>query len=379
MAVMHPLKVLLAALLAAASLSAEQKLNLDLPESGIRYPDYDALRPQWPDKPGEGVICLWADGKNGALSITIDDNNAPDIPFWRSMSEKYGWKFTWFLIVYPGMYDIYNQTAGNNLGYNGTPEVWKSLYDEGHEIELHGSCKAMNELSADDYRTHLLLSREYLESNIGHHITTYAYPCGDNGPDGAYRDVLAETFIAARGTQGGSTPPHLVDYLNTKSMGAVGFGKMDATDKRFEQMHDDTRPWKYTYYRGWAVALYHGLKGDEKKATAEAGLQYIKEREDELWIAPFTVVARYAQERESGQIKVQSAAANEIRFTVTDAMKDEIFNVPLTCKFRVDGWSGATATQNGEPRQAWIVEHEGAAYAMVYAVPDAGEVILKRQ
>lgn len=365
--------------LSAASLCAEQKLNLTQAESNAVYSSYDDTRPKWPDKTGEGVVCLWQDGKNGALSITIDDNNYPDVEFWRSMSEKYGWKFTWFLIVYPGMYDIYNNQPGNNLGYNGTPEQWKVLHDEGHEIELHGSCKEMNHLSADDYRTHIQLTKEYLEQNIGHRILSYAYPCGDNGPDGAYRDVIAESMIAARGTLGGSTPPHLVDYMNTRSMGAVGFGKTDASEKRFDQMHDDTRPWKYSYYRGWAVVLYHGLKGDEKKATAEEGLKMIEARKDELWIAPFTVVARYAQERDTAKIDVKSASANEVRFAVTDDMDDSIYNVPLTIKFKVDGWSAAAAQQNGQPTKAWIVDHDGAQYAMVYAVPDAGEVVLRKQ
>jgi len=373
---MHTLKLLALVALSVAPLCA-QKLNLPLPESGSRYDNYDDLRPKWPTQEGEGVVCLWKDGKNGALSITIDDNNYPDVDFWRAMSEKYGWKFTWFLIVHPGMYDIYNASVGNNLGYNGTPEQWKVLHDEGHEIELHGSCKQMNHLEPDEYRIHIQLTKEYLEQNIGHQILSYAYPCGATGKEGAYRDIIAESMIAARGTIGGSTPPHLGDYMNTRSMGAVGFGKAESTEKRFNQMHDDTRPWKYSYYRGWAVVLYHGLKGDEKKATAEKGLQLIKEREDELWIAPFTVVARYAQERDTAKVDVAAASSSEIRFSVTDEMKDEIFNVPLTVKFKVDGWPGAAARQNGEVREAEVIEHDGAKYVLVDAVPDAGEVIVR--
>ncbi|WP_309397819.1 polysaccharide deacetylase family protein [Cerasicoccus maritimus] len=369
-------------LAAAAPLIAEQKLNLPLPESGVRYTSAEETKPQWPAEPGEGTVCLWGDGKMGAISITIDDNNYPDVEFWQRMSEKFGWKFTWFLIVYPGMYDIYNQQPGNNLGYNGTPEKWKVLYDQGHEIELHGSCKQMNHLSQEDYREHIALSQKYLEDNIGNRILSYAYPCGASGTKdepGIYQEVIGETMIAARGTQGGSTPPHLIDYLNTRSLGAVGFHKPEVTQKRFDQMLDPKRPWKYSYYRGWGIVLYHGLLKDEKKATAEAGLQFIKDREDHLWIAPFTVVARYAQERETAKLDIASASVNEIRFNVSDDMDDSIYNIPLTVKFRVDGWSGAVAQQNGEPAKAWVIEHEGAQYAMVYAIPDAGEVVLRKQ
>ena len=52
-------------------------------------------------------------------------------------------------------------------------------------------------------------------------------------------------------------------------------------------------------------------------------------------------------------------------------------NEPLTLKVRLpDTWTSVRATQGGKPVAARIVEHDGALYALVDAVPDRGEIVL---
>lgn len=367
--------------LALVPLQAEDRLNLPLPEDGLRYDDYPAFEQVWPVQHGEGTVCLWGDDKHAALSITIDDNNAPDIPFWQEMAEQYGWRFTWFLIVHPMMWDIYNDMPGSNTGYFGTALDYKPLLDDGHEIELHGSCKAMNHLSPEEYEEHALLSIKHLESQLGHQISTYAYPCGKIGQNGegqAYRDVLEKHLIAARGTRGGATPVHLIDYMNTQSMGAVGTRKHPGEDRNFQRLDDNTRPIKYSSYRGWGVILYHGLKQTESREKVRQAFDWIKQNEDRYWIRPFSQVAHYAQQRESSQLEVTSVSPGEIVFQLTDEMRDDIFDQPLTLKFRADGWEAAAARQQGQPVPARMIEHEGSNYVLVDAVPDRGEIIIRQ-
>ena len=359
-----------------AQVNAQNLLNLPEPAAGsTRYPSYAAIEKSWPAAHGQGSICFWGDDKFAAVSLTIDDNNYPDVTFWRQVSAEFGWKLTWFLIVYPGMWDIYNNVPGNNVGYNGSAAQWKTLYDEGHEIGLHGSC-AMNTNSEAYYLDHMNRSITHLESVISNNIVTYAYPCGTvdspTAVDG-FRNVCSNLFIGARGTTGGATSPFTGDYMNTYSMGAA------FNQDTFNKMEDNTRALLYSSYRGWAVFLWHGLLGDTNKiAGAYEVFNYLAANEDKYWIKTFGEVARYAQERESGVLNVTSVAADQIQFTLTDSMTNSLFNYPLTVKFRVDNWADAVAVQNGQSIPVSLVTYSNNTYALVQAVPDQGTVVLSK-
>jgi peptidoglycan/xylan/chitin deacetylase (PgdA/CDA1 family) len=353
---------------------AEQLLNLPVPADGLRYHSYAELDIQWPATHGAGQVCLWGDDKFSAVSITIDDNNVPDFPFWRQVSQNYGWKLTWFVIVHPYMWDIYNDRPGTNTGYYGTAEQFKALHDEGHEVELHGSGGSMNTLSDPDYEEHVLLSIAHLESVVGHHITTFAYPSGelDRG-DGtrSFRTIIGNHLASARGTSGGSTPPATVDYLNTKSMGT---GTDTGATGFWAKMEQKPVNLLYSAYRGWAVLLFHHVTDPLTTGTT---LAYIKTNESKYWVKPYSHVARYAQERESSTLTVTGVTPGQIEFGLTDRMRDDIFNVPVTVKFRANGWTAAAARQNGAAVPVRLVTNAGATYALVDAVPDQGPVALR--
>jgi peptidoglycan/xylan/chitin deacetylase (PgdA/CDA1 family) len=361
----------------SAQVNAQNLLNLPEPAAGTtRYATVAEVEKKWPSTHGAGSICFWGDDKFAAVSLTIDDNNYPDVTFWRQVSAEFGWKLTWFLIVYPGMWDIYNNVPGNNIGYNGSAAQWKTLYDEGHEIGLHGNCGSMNELSEAGYQEHMELGIAHLESVISNNIVSYAYPCGTvDSPTASsgYRNVCSNMFIGARGTTGGSTSPFTGDYMNTHSMGA------SFSQAWFDLMEDSTRTPVNSLYRGWAVFLWHGLLGDTNKiAGAYQVFNYLAANEDKYWIKKFGEVARYAQERESGVLNITSVAADQIQFTLTDSMTNSLFNYPLTVKFRVDNWADAVAVQNGQSIPVSLMTYSNSTYALVQAVPDQGTVVLSK-
>jgi peptidoglycan/xylan/chitin deacetylase (PgdA/CDA1 family) len=361
--------------LTSATGRAQQLLNLPMPTNGLRYTTYEQLDIQWPTNHGAGSVCLWGDDKFAPVSFTIDDNNVGDFPLWRQASQTYGWKFTWFVIVYPYMWDIYNNVPGNNTGYYGTAALFKTLYDEGHEVELHGSCGPMNTLSPAAYEDHVLRSIAHLESGVSNNITTFAYPCGTLDPgDGtkSYETVIGSLLIGARGTTGGATAPAIVDYLNTHSMGtATNTGAGSSWDKMNLRSPANIL---YSAYRGWAVVLNHKVN-DTNGFTSV--LNFVKTNEFRYWVKPFGHVARYAQERESSTLTITNVTPSKIEFNLTDLMRDDLFNVPLTVKFRVTGWTAAAARQNGVAVPARLVTTNGATYALVDAVPDRGRVTLR--
>jgi hypothetical protein len=95
-------------------------------------------------------------------------------------------------------------------------------------------------------------------------------------------------------------------------------------------------------------------------------------------VGTFGDVARYGQQRDTATLEVVRNDATAIEFELTDRMKDEIFDYPLTVKVRLpDSWQGVQATQGNAERRASMVDHEGARFALVDAVPDRGRVVLQ--
>ena len=92
----------------------------------------------------------------------------------------------------------------------------------------------------------------------------------------------------------------------------------------------------------------------------------------------FRDVAQYGQERDTAKLAVTSTSSEAIHLSLTDDMDDALFDFPLTVKLRLpDAWKGCSATQGGRGIQTRIVDHEGATFALIQAIPDRGEVVLR--
>jgi len=361
---------------------AEQLRNLPVPDTGLRYPTVESLDPVWPAEHGQAAVCLWGDDKPSALSISIDDNNVPDIPFWQAMSQEFGWHFTWFVIIHPYVWDVYADQPGSNIGYFGPLERFKELQDQGHEIGLHASGGDLLTMLPDQYVDQTLRSKQVLEAAMGQRIAVYAYPYGRVDPGDSSRSfakALAAHFIAARGTVGHVDSPARVDYLQTGSMGALGTGQnLVENNRNLQMLANRDRPFKYSGYRGWGTLLYHGVKQEESRAAIRVAFAWLKQHESDYWIRPYGTVARYAQERESATLTVSSATPDAVELTLTDRMDDTLFDSPLTIKVAVDGWTDVKATQDGKPVAARMMTHDGRTFALVEAVPDRGVIRVTR-
>ena len=203
-----------------------------------------------------------------------------------------------------------------------------------------------------------------------------AYPRGEPHPE-----IAAKYAIACRGVHGVPNAANSIDYMCT-GKGAPGkghvqmvaFGETSEGPKWIRGMKN--------LRRGWNVVLYHLVHAGRDDATraknaasAEAEVRYIASLKDErLWVARFDDAVKYGQERDSATLE-SALKGDAVEFTLTDRMKDDLFDFPLTVKVRLpDGWKSAKATQGGKKAAVRIVSHEGAPYALVEAVPDRGTV-----
>ena len=174
-----------------------------------------------------------------------------------------------------------------------------------------------------------------------------------------------------------------VNYLNvSKGDYAQGFINVllgeDADEPKWLNMRD--RPLR----RGWCATLHHfvhhGRTPEEVAASvaaSEAKLENLAKYKDRLWIDTFPAVAKYGQERDTATLKTVSSDATRIVLSLVDRMDDTLFDEPLTLKVRLpDAWRTVRAEQGGKPVAVAFVEHAGAHYALVDAIPDRGEIVI---
>lgn len=347
----------------------DQKLNLPAaPAEGRFTMSYDRV---WPTSPGEPHICLWGDDRYAAVSITIDDNCAPDHDWWVQQGQMYGWRFTWFVVT--------GGVSGSNPGFNGTWEDFQALHDLGHDINshtVHHNCNVDDEPDAYAHAEYAD-SQAAVRTNIPKATCwTMAYPCGA-GP----RDIAAEYFLASRGVYGA---PNRANKINYQSVNTCNI-RPDTVDMLLTGVHASTA-WlsNPANRRAWLSPVYHYVRAghtpeekDANQAEVAAQLAHLHTRNDQIWVAPFSEVARYAQERDSATLTVTENTPQQIRFTLSDQMRDDVFDFPLTVKVRLPaGWSTASAVQAGQDVEVTTADHEGDLFALVKAVPDRGEVTL---
>ncbi|MBN2581829.1 MAG: polysaccharide deacetylase family protein [Planctomycetes bacterium] len=325
----------------------------------------------WPAEPGQAHVCLWADDKYAAVSVTIDDNCQPDHEWWIEQGKKYGFRFTWFVV-----------TGGIGVKTNGFAGTWddfRKLRELGHEVQSHTVSHHSDDGKRpdDEVRAQYVDSKKAIEENVpGAACTCLAYPYG-SGKD----EIASECYIACRGVVGGPDRANSINYMRTHVLGI----RPDSVDMLLTGEHASTK-WLTNPInrRAWGIGLYHYVRAggtaeekDANQARAAKDLAHLASKKDQIWIAPFGEVARFGMERDTAKLKVTKNTSDEIRLTLSDDMDDTIFTESLTVKIRLpEAWKTAAATQDGKPIEATIVEHDGGRFALVKAVPDKGEVCL---
>ena len=371
--------------------------NLSEPPTEPRFPITDKV---WPQKPGESSICLWEDDKLAAMSLGVDDNCAMDLPFWKELSKKYGGlNITWNLIV--GGID--GAITGTRLGMTGTWKNWQQMHDEGHHLASHSMTHHANPVPSDGWpgtEWEAAESLRQLDSHIpGQKTRLYAYAgpgvhafgVSRNSILNAWRPALIKYYAAARGAAGTAlNEANMIDYFNINACCAVqklldcNDPKMAALDLNNLFASDPKNPY-HKYYRGWANVFSHFLNAGKTWDTDPGYIAFAKildfynKHRDDLWTGFIDDIALYGQERDTSTLTTDEATDAKIAFTLVSKMEPAIFDYPLTVKVRLpDKWKAVSAGQINTAIPAQVIFHEGAPYALVKAVPNRGQVILKQ-
>ncbi len=346
---------------------AQEKFNLE----SSSEPRFEITNKIWSQTIGNASVCLWNDDKLAAFTLTIDDNNEQDIPFWQKMQQKYQVPYTWFLITEADKkYNVKNWQLFNTLAKQGNAI---QAHDDRNWYE-HPK-KGERNPSAKKYSKRLQATIDEVESHIAtQKCLTYAYPWGEGNATEAVKK-----FIAIRDVIGWPNQANQIDFAHVNSVSnPYIYGDKASRDKYFNAILTKTDTVEgVNYYRGWLSTHFHKISSEEAHKKTEAFLQYIKEREDKIWLATFPEVAKYAQEFATHSIKIDTILENKISFTLTDQMQDAIYAFPLTVKVRIpNNWTNLTVSQNNKPIYNKVITYNFNNYLLVRAVPDKGQVMI---
>jgi len=127
----------------------------------------------------------------------------------------------------------------------------------------------------------------------------------------------------------------------------------------------------------WLVLVIHGVEGIGWEPVASANLRsyfdYMKAREDRLWVATFQDAAKYARERMKSNVTTKHAG-EAIEVSVSHSLDPKLYDLPLTARTTVPAaWTSAQFTQ-GKVARTLLVQREGDKPYVMYRVAPNSEV-----
>ncbi len=311
----------------------------------------------WPADTNSPHITLWKDDNYAAYSITIDDNSSPDFDWWLDTADQFGFKVTWCVIS--------GEVEGNNPFFGTWPD-FQRLFSRGHALCAHGTVIDQPPEVSDPnamawYENEYKVARPAIEAMVpGSKADTIAHPWGRY-----IRSIVAQYYIAGRGTTGRVNKVNQTDYMNLQSASGV-----------IRQSSIDGIMGTGAERRGWFMTHYHALSEEHRARTLEE-LQYLVQFSDDLWFGRFPDVVKYAQERDTATVTMHSSTEEHQILSLIDEMDDSKFDFPLTIKTRLPaGWAEVEATQNKISIPVRTVDHLGVNYALVDAVPNQGPIVV---
>ena len=128
----------------------------------------------------------------------------------------------------------------------------------------------------------------------------------------------------------------------------------------------------------WLVLVFHGVDGKGWEALPGSLLQeyftYIKNHENNSWVATFGDVTKYMRERVNGKAEGKMNG-NKIVVDVTHSLDRSMYNLPLTLRTSVpSSWKNVTIKQ-GDDIQKVAVKNGKILYNLT---PNAGEAVIEK-
>lgn len=222
-------------------------------------------------------------------------------------------------------------------------------------------------------------SREDIRTHLGEdHTFSVEGPFGTE--DERVMEYLFETYPASRNRM----PEPFLDELNRSS-------DQDPADSENEYVQWQRGPLEDTPMdlmkswvdktadnkNIWLVLVFHGVEGIGWEPKSEEELEeyysYIKEHEDDVWVATFKDATQYVRQRMNADVTTE-VSGEEITVKLTHTLGD-LYNLPMTLKTEIpDSWETVQVSQGEQFQNAEIIQEKGTQFVLYRAIPNAESI-----
>ncbi|MCZ7648384.1 MAG: polysaccharide deacetylase family protein [Planctomycetota bacterium] len=271
-------------------------------------------------------IARFAGDKPAAISFTIDDGFKLATDELAKALEPTGFKVTWF--INPG------HTTEDMRGFKGRAmwPQWRALHKAGHEIGNHGLLhRSLTGLDEAEARREIDEAHALIEKQLG--VAPFSY-CFANGQ----RNEAVDKLVAVK--------------HRAHTRGRLFYGGDKWTLDKANRWVDGA-----IANKEWIVPMLHSYsKGYAQFGTPgefDLHLQYVKDHEAQLWVAPFGTVSKYVQLRDASKLESKPLDGGvELRLT---AEKDTaVFDQLLTVVVPAPGAARVEARRAGQELPARV-------------------------
>lgn len=232
----------------------------------------------------------WPEGKKAAVCMTYDDGMWTHLAHAIPDLEAFGYRGTFYM-------------TGDKIRSEEIAQ-WRAVADRGHELGAHSLFHPCNgeydwvpdEYAIEDYTVHEYINEMKVMNTLlfaidGKNSRSYAYPCHIKEAGGVYIvDTLSNAALFTGARNGYSPDPfsrekfHLFDIPSKSVKDDVPIADVKAYILKAIETG------------GVAAFCFHGVGGQYISTSREYHreiLDFLKEHDAELWVAPLTEVAEW--------------------------------------------------------------------------------------
>lgn len=306
-------------------------------------------------------IADWAGFRKAATSFTFDDGAPSHVSDGAPTFDKYGYKATFHLVT----------------NWNPNWSGFQTLANNGHEIASHSSSHPTT-MNGEEASSKQAIEKQ-ITQNYG--CLTVAYP-NCNVPN---ESSVLQNYIAGRICNGswqgisdnmGKNGPS--NWAKVPAIMTGDQGSINSTNSFTGEMQ------KVIQSGGWVMFLTHGFSGKNNGSATysptdlsaiEGALQWAKQNDKDIWVAPFRNVAMYIKERNASKIEPQDGGdANTMSFKLSHNIADNVskYDYPLSIRVQTN-WTNVKVSQNNADIESKVEN----GYVYFDAVPNAGTIVVK--
>ncbi len=281
-------------------------------------------------------VALYRGDRLAAVTMTFDDTHPSQITLVRPLFDQYGYKGTFY--INSGMIGGPGETVWSD---------WAGVAAAGHEIGNHSrphwvlpDCDPASQSFDHDS---IFGGHDDIIANLGVAPLTFAFPAGGQSD-------CTTPLVTASGHIDFRRNDHILD---TDRLYPEGDDLTIATGTGFiDQAIAHTPNWNGATL-SWFLFYMHDVTSTD---VLEAMLDYIADKDADVWCTGYGEVTIYEREREQTKLEVVASNARGLTLRLTNTLDPSIFHEPLTVIVPIDPSIGAIAPTAVRETVGWPVE-----------------------